>query len=164
MGSLLSGSEDKVVAFFFTGPWLGALDGLLYALAGFAVGFALFFPLWFVNVTGGGDVKLVAALGTWLGPGLIVLVIFGSMVLFLMLALYRIAKRISRRGVQRTVFGMKPGAGAVRKPTTTPRRDQVVAKALPIALATAILLPCLKARDLHLLPANGAGAPATAQR
>jgi Flp pilus assembly protein protease CpaA len=153
MGSLLSqpGNEGHVVGFFATSAGWGALDGLLYALAGLACGFALFFPLWFINVTGGGDVKLVAALGAWLGPSMIFLVIFGSMVLFLVLALFRIVKRVSRRGVQRTVYGFKQGAGATRRPTAA-RRDQVVAKALPIALATAILLPCLRHADLHLLP------------
>src|SRR4051812_1481896 len=40
------------------GPWLGALDGLLFALAGFAMGFVLFFAMWVLGVCGGGDVKL----------------------------------------------------------------------------------------------------------
>ena len=44
--------------------------GLLSALAGWAVGLLIFLPLFALRGMGGGDVKLVAALGAWLGPGL----------------------------------------------------------------------------------------------
>src|SRR3954447_20707140 len=36
------------------GPVVGALDGLLFTLAGFAVAFGLFFAMWFLGVCGGG--------------------------------------------------------------------------------------------------------------
>ena len=39
------------------------------ALIGAAVGFALMLPGHLLGGTGAGDVKLLAALGTWLGPG-----------------------------------------------------------------------------------------------
>ena len=39
------------------------------ALAGAVVGFALMLPGHIFGGTGAGDVKLLAALGTWLGPG-----------------------------------------------------------------------------------------------
>src|SRR5438874_13835628 len=45
------------------GPFAGALDGLLYAGAGFAIGFGLFVIMWILGTCGGGDVKLFAALG-----------------------------------------------------------------------------------------------------
>src|SRR4051812_41152392 len=48
-------------------PLTGGLDGLLFALAGFAAGFGLFLLLWLGGVCGGGDVKLFAALGAWTG-------------------------------------------------------------------------------------------------
>jgi prepilin peptidase CpaA len=43
--------------------------GPLGALAGLGVGLALMLPGHLIGATGGGDVKLLAALGTWLGPG-----------------------------------------------------------------------------------------------
>ena len=43
--------------------WAGLLNGGL----GCAVGFGLFFLLWTMKIAGGGDVKLMAALGVWLG-------------------------------------------------------------------------------------------------
>src|SRR5256885_6404248 len=61
--------------------WLGLLDGLLFALAGFALGFAVFFVLWILGACGGGDVKLFAAVAAWLGPTLSVMVLLGTILI-----------------------------------------------------------------------------------
>ena len=50
--------------------------GPLFALAGFAVGFCLLILPWILGGGGMGDVKMLAALGVWLGP-LGILVAFG---------------------------------------------------------------------------------------
>jgi prepilin peptidase CpaA len=42
-------------------------QGALAALLGFAVGLAAFLPFFALGGMGGGDVKLMAALGTWIG-------------------------------------------------------------------------------------------------
>ena len=42
--------------------------GLAAGLAGFVVGLALFLPFFALGGMGGGDVKLLAAFGAWLGP------------------------------------------------------------------------------------------------
>jgi prepilin peptidase CpaA len=47
-----------------SGGWSGAGAGAV----GAAVGFGLFFPLFALGGMGAGDVKLMAALGAWLGP------------------------------------------------------------------------------------------------
>jgi prepilin peptidase CpaA len=44
-------------------------DGFLLSLGGWAVGTALFLPFFLLGGLGGGDVKLLGALGAWLGPG-----------------------------------------------------------------------------------------------
>ena len=41
--------------------------GMISALAGLAVGVAVYFPIFALGGMGGGDVKLMAALGTWIG-------------------------------------------------------------------------------------------------
>jgi prepilin peptidase CpaA len=43
--------------------------GLAWSAAGWAVGLAMFLPFFMLRGIGGGDVKLVAALGAWVGPG-----------------------------------------------------------------------------------------------
>lgn len=46
--------------------WVGAADGFLFSLEGFAVGFGLFLVMWILGTAGGGDLKLFAALvPTW---------------------------------------------------------------------------------------------------
>ena len=42
--------------------------GLGGAAVGFALGLGLWVPFWVMRVLGAGDVKLAAAVGTWLGP------------------------------------------------------------------------------------------------
>ncbi len=46
----------------------GGPSGAGLAVAGWATGAALLFPLFALGGMGGGDVKLVAAVGAWLGP------------------------------------------------------------------------------------------------
>lgn len=49
------------------GAWAGGVDAGLNSLGGFLVGLGLFFPFFALGGLGGGDVKLLAALGAWLG-------------------------------------------------------------------------------------------------
>jgi len=54
-----------------SGPWLGVLQaagrGFLEACAGAGAGFALLLLPYLLGAVGGGDVKLFAALGSWIG-------------------------------------------------------------------------------------------------
>src|SRR5262245_8503550 len=80
-GALLGASGSSVWVLGSNGAGVGALDGLLFALAGFVVGFVLFFGMWLMGICGGGDVKLFAALGAWIGPALVVAVLAVSLLL-----------------------------------------------------------------------------------
>jgi prepilin peptidase CpaA len=55
-----AGLFQSVLPGGFVSPW--------YALLGLLTGLALNIGLFAINVRGGGDVKLFAALGTWIGP------------------------------------------------------------------------------------------------
>ncbi|NLX97701.1 MAG: prepilin peptidase [Rhodopirellula sp.] len=65
---------------------LAGLPGLANALLGFAVGFGILLVLWLIGGSGGGDVKLMGALGAWLGVSLILRVFFLSAALIAVFA------------------------------------------------------------------------------
>lgn len=46
----------------------GGWGGISFSIAGFATGFAILLLLWLMGGAGGGDVKLMGAVGAWLGP------------------------------------------------------------------------------------------------
>jgi len=48
--------------------WFLGLDGLVSGLLGLSVGFAIFIPFYVLKGFGAGDVKLMAVVGTFLGP------------------------------------------------------------------------------------------------
>lgn len=67
-GAWVGAKEGEAWTLGANGAAVGLADGFLFSLAGFAVGFGVFFVLWVFGVGGGGDVKLAAAVGTWVGP------------------------------------------------------------------------------------------------
>ena len=58
----------SVAAFAFW-AYSGGLTGLGFSVAGWLVGCLLFLPWFLLRGMGAGDVKLLAALGAWVGPG-----------------------------------------------------------------------------------------------
>src|SRR5215212_8490883 len=48
--------------------WTGGLHGLALGAGGWTIGLALFLPMFLLRGMGAGDVKLLAAVGAWLGP------------------------------------------------------------------------------------------------
>ena len=67
--------------------------GVMFALVGLIVGLAVFFPLFALGAMGAGDVKLMAAIGAWLGwKAIIFVALYGSLaggVLALIVAMRR---------------------------------------------------------------------------
>lgn len=100
--------------------WRGAADGAAWALAGFAVAFGVMFVLWVFGTCGGGDVKLLAGVGAWVGVVWFPLVWLGSAaVLFVWMS-------------ARLLGGSKPAPGVPKTRATY---------SLPVAVSvTAVLL------------------------
>jgi Flp pilus assembly protein protease CpaA len=151
-GAWLGAVDQPAWALGAGGPVLGALDGLLFALAGFLVGFGLFFLMWILGVCGGGDVKLFAALGAWLGAALAVAVLAVTVVIVCVFVFFRVMAavfggnwKLLRQGVGQPGRRPRPGQ-AGRQP-----RRRALGFALPLAVATALVLPYVFRVELHFV-------------
>jgi prepilin peptidase CpaA len=66
---------------FVANWWLAGTAGLLTAIAGAGLGFALLLPFYMLRGVGAGDVKLLAAIGALVGPHMVVWVaLFGGLI------------------------------------------------------------------------------------
>jgi prepilin peptidase CpaA len=66
----ISAAASAVLFHLATGGWSAAG----WSVAGLFLGAALFFPMFALRGMGAGDVKLLAAIGAWLGPGQVAIV------------------------------------------------------------------------------------------
>jgi len=65
---------------------------IFMAMAGFAVGFVLLFPAFAMGAMGGGDVKLLAAIGVWVGPVGVIVVLLIATVFGMLIAIAQAAQ------------------------------------------------------------------------
>ena len=100
--------------------WVGGFSGLQMSLGGFAVGFGILFILFATGGGGGGDVKLMGALGAWVGVSTTLTVFFLSSVIILFLLLLNLAIKWIKRSAD--------------------NRKHTVAFAIPVCVATAFLV------------------------
>ena len=130
--------------------WFDGWAGFTAAAAGFGLGFGMLFVLWLIGGGGAGDVKLMAALGTWLGgrQTFYVLVISTLFVAIGSIAFLLIEAAI--RGwsfTRRRYFGRfnadRAKAEDVDQATAVRRwreRRRIMPYALPVGLATWLIL------------------------
>lgn len=133
--------------------WLGGLDGFLFGLIGFAVAFGVFFLLWIIGMVGGGDVKLFAALGGWLG---LLHLIFAWLVSIVVLILWTIGKVIGRGlrpgKVQQTIKQMQKAGKTDRDEKATAKGKMRVTYSFPIAVAVLVLSLWSHRVELTIVP------------
>ncbi len=141
------GAQDASAWVLAPGVALGVLDGVLFSLAGFALGFALFFLMWVVGVCGGGDVKLFAALGAWIGPGRCVEVLLLTLVVLMFVVCFQVAGKLFR-GEWQSLRRRSPPPRGVKAPK--PRR--LVGFSLPLTVAVTVVLFWSFRAELRLAP------------
>jgi prepilin peptidase CpaA len=117
--------------------------GAAASAAGWLVGIAVFFPLFLLRGLGGGDVKLMGALGAWLGTSVMFGVAFYTSLAGGVLALALIAKHpYGRQAVRNiwlllthwSVFGIRPVDSLTLETSAGPKLPY----ALPIATGLAL--------------------------
>jgi prepilin peptidase CpaA len=132
--------------------WWGGL-GVVQALLGLLLGLALFMPLYVLRAVGAGDVKLLAMVGVWLGPALLLsttlLIVLsgGAMALVMMFASGSTRQVLSNLRVMATagMIGTPSGQPAV---LGTPVRSSVrLPYALAITVGTAMQIVWLLVRS-----------------
>lgn len=138
-GSWLGLEGEPVWIFGKNGPAVGALDGFLFSFAGFAVGFGLFFGMWILGACAGGDVKLFAALGTWLGPVFTFWVLVGTIFVLVPLSMLALAISLVRQGFGATIKDYSLQKGKMTKGRVQPR-SRLMTYSLSIAVATAVVM------------------------
>lgn len=143
-GAWLGAAQYEVWTIGAVGPLSGAFDALLFSLSGFATGFVLFFMFWIMGTCGGGDVKLFAATGAWLGPQLIIMVLVGTLLLVVLLGLGRLLIGTFFRGLRRS---MQVYSAAMQH--QVPQR-RLLAFSLPLAFCTFFVVLWVFRTDLCL--------------
>ena len=118
------------------------VDGLLAAAAGFAAGFGLLFVLWMIGSGGGGDVKLMGALGVWLGGKLTLMVLVGSTLMAAIGTFFVIVFKATRHGVWASkdrymaTGKLKKGEKPKKETLEQKQKRRTMGYAVPVALAT----------------------------
>jgi prepilin peptidase CpaA len=136
-----SAAAGAVLFHLSTGGWLAAG----WSLAGLALGGLLFFPMFALRGMGAGDVKLLAALGAWLGPGQVATIalatslVGGAIAIVVALVhgyLRQALTNIYLILMHWRVAGVKPVPEVTLERTSGPR----LAYAVPIAIGTVVTL------------------------
>jgi len=122
----------------------GGWSGIQTSLGGFATGFAILFVLWLVGGGGGGDVKMLGALGAWLGTTLVLFAFLASAVVTLLIVLGAVLSEAFSRGKAGTEtvtrHSTKKTNGSPRHPKASSRPGRIVPYAVPLAIGTWVVL------------------------
>jgi prepilin peptidase CpaA len=120
-------------------------SGLGSSAAGWALGVALFLPIFLLRGMGAGDVKLLAAVGAWLGPGQVLWValltsvtggVLGVIVALFHGYLSTMMANLKLLATSWWISGVRP----VPQVTLADHRGPRLAYAIPIAVGTVVTL------------------------
>ncbi len=115
--------------------WAGLFDSLL----GFGIGFGLLLVLWLLGGGGAGDVKMMGALGAWLGMDLILRVFLASALATIVLALGALAyRRIASRASGKRQGGKDRGPGKAKGSGRLSNEERRIGRLMPYSMPVAV--------------------------
>ena len=135
------------LAYSFLPGWIGPVT----AICGFLVGFSLLILPWILGGGGMGDVKLLAALGAWLGPFYILAAFAGAAMVAAFMAIAILFYTALTHGMSSTKERYLATAGAGNQTTAgrgQPKAKRVLPFAIPIAISTLLLMGWLLVRSM----------------
>jgi Flp pilus assembly protein protease CpaA len=143
---------------------LGLLDGMLFSLEGFGTGFGIFMLMFVLGICRGGDVKLFAALGAWVGPLYILWLLLGASVILIVLSFGWLVFSSLFFGIShsRQVYSIqqaKKGMKGTAKP-----KHRLMSYSFPAALATLLIMGWIWGVDLNIRPRTGLSLEQSAER
>jgi prepilin peptidase CpaA len=133
----------------WTGGWGGFGAALLTSLGGFGVGFGILLLLWLIGGGGAGDVKLMGAIGAWLGPWNTLVVFFVSTIFVIVMSAAFLGYQLIAKGMTKTKSrymsaegNAKSSRGLSAEDAATNRkvRRRLLPFGVPVALATWVVL------------------------
>ena len=123
------------------GFWEDGTSGLGMSVSGLVLGFALLLPGYLLRMTGGGDLKLMAAVGSLLGPRLILyaflLYILAGLAWALVFGLYAWAAQGAEPPFSRYWAMLRTLLRTGRAAYVRPKASEVMGRRLPMAPAIA---------------------------
>lgn len=137
----MSAAAGAVLFHLATGGWVAAG----WSVAGLFLGAVLFFPMFALRGMGAGDVKLLAAIGAWLGPGQVAIVALATSIAGGLIALIvALAHGYLRKALTNLyllllhwrIAGVQPLPALTLERARGPR----LAYAFPIAIGTVVTL------------------------
>lgn len=137
-----------LMAFVFHTAYSGfGTEGLLNSLGGFAVGFGILFLFFLMGSAGGGDVKLMGAVGAWMGTwptvlifGLVVaLVAIGSIIVLVYQAFFHGTGYVGKRYIKDAAKGTRKTLTPEEVKTWRQRR-RILPYGLFVALGTWLVM------------------------
>jgi prepilin peptidase CpaA len=123
---------------------MGGFSGLLFSLSGFAIGFGILLILWLVGGGGGGDVKLMGAVGAWMGPLLTLQVFLVSAAVIAVVTVFDLALALASlsfcRQSQCCTANVDGAPKSIKQTITEKRRFRIVPYAVPVAVSTWLVI------------------------
>jgi len=121
--------------------YFGGVDGLLFSLGGFAVGFGILFLLWIIGGGGGGDMKMMGAAGAWVGAFPILAIFIASAFFAILCTVVLMFKNAgkSKKLLTSMAGGNEPNDSNSRNEARNALK-QHIPYAVPVAMATACIV------------------------
>ncbi len=159
VGAFLLAIVYHIVFGALEGGLVGVGSHLLTAAGGFATGFGILFVVWLVGGGGGGDVKLMGALGTWLGVWMTFQVFILSAVLIGMATIGILVWHMCTAGFGKTRRRFLSGKKEAPKGSSRANREKfereqktrrrLMPYGVPVALATWVVLAVMIITEMN---------------